>query len=249
MTHFITYSLSLALYWIELSVLTIILYLLSWLPAKITNGFYHALFRAWCWTFVRALGVNLRLHQKNARPLPKQFILVSNHPSAVEDIGIPSLFDVYPLAKMGVKKMPLIGRINLAAGTIFVKRDDKDSRRAAVEALKVLLEKGYNIVLFPEGGCMGRRIHSSFRYGAFDISINSGLPIVPLFLHYEAQEAFEWAPAYSIFEKIWHFITSPNHRANYYVFDAVYPQGFNDKETYAKHVHNLYLQWQSRYLE
>jgi len=126
MLHFIGRSLWLSWCWIELSLFTLFLYALAWLPRILIKSFYSKLFYTWCRVFTRALGVDLRLHEKNINPLPKQYILVANHPSAFEDIGVPALFDVHPLAKMGVKKWFLLGKISEAAGTLFVKRDSKE---------------------------------------------------------------------------------------------------------------------------
>ncbi len=44
--------------------------------------------------------------------LPEQYILVANHPSALEDFGVPALFDIYPLAKAGVRDWFILGRIS-----------------------------------------------------------------------------------------------------------------------------------------
>jgi 1-acyl-sn-glycerol-3-phosphate acyltransferase len=239
----------LVLCWLELVVLTAILYLLSYLPHAWLRWFYHSLFRLWCKMFVRALGVNLRLHQKNRLPLPRQFLLIANHPSAFEDVGIPALFDVRSLAKQEVADWWFAGRINRAAGTLFVKRESRESRRAAAERIVDVLNEGYNVVIYPEGGCKGRRIFTSFRYGVFDASLRTGIPIVPVFLHYEAQEDFEWRAPQTLIDKMWHFMTTQNNRANYYVYDAIDPQQFPDKESYSRHVHALYLEWQARYLD
>lgn len=249
MITFLIRSLWLLWCWIELSVFTILLYLLAWAPRPFTRPYFHFLFRVWCSFFVRALGVELRLHEKNRETLPKQYILIANHPSAFEDVGIPTLFNIYPLAKEGVRTWWLAGRINVAADTVFVKRDDPESRHKAVDVLLEKLARGHNIALFPEGGCKGRRIHSSFQSGAFDLSIRTGIPIVPVFLHYEAQETFEWRQPYTVVHKMWHFMTSRNDQANYYVFDAIYPQGHTNKKEFAEAVRQNYLQWQARYLE
>jgi 1-acyl-sn-glycerol-3-phosphate acyltransferase len=235
--------------WMELSVLTLLLYLLSFLPRILLRPFYFQAFRMWCRWFVRALGVDLRLHQKNRRPLPKQYILIANHPSAFEDIGVPALFPVYSLAKEEVRDWWFAGRINIAAETLFVKRESRESRNAAKEAIVSELGRGHNVLIYPEGGCKGRRIFESFRFGAFDASLRTGVPIVPLFLHYEAQEDFEWQPPWTLLQKIWHILTTRNNRANYYVYDAVDPAKFSDKESFAAQLHGQYLEWQSRYLE
>lgn len=227
---------------------TAVMYLLSWLPQKWLDHFYHRLFRKWCKIFVRAFGVDLKLSQKNKYPFPKHYILISNHPSAFEDIGIPALFNVYSLAKIGVKSWPIAGRISKAAGTFYVDRKSKESRKAIVEIMKTALESGKNIAIYPEGGCRGRRIFETFHYGAFDLSLQTGLPIVPVFLQYEAQQDFEWADQ-PLPIKFYQFLTTKNNRATYYVFDALDPKDYKSKEEYAESVYQMYLQWQKKYLE
>lgn len=235
--------------WIELAVLTAFLYICAFLPKTWLRPWYFPLFRFWCRLFVRALGVNLKLHQKNTRLLPAQYILIANHPSALEDIGIPTLFPVYSLAKEGVRDWWWVGRINVAAGTLFVERESAESRRAAAAQLEAELKKGHNVAVYPEGGCKGRRIFSSFRYGAFDISLRTGIPILPVFLHYESQDDFEWRTPQTLLDKLWHFMSTQNNRANYYVYDAIDPTQFSGKEEYNQYVYNLYLKWQARYLD
>jgi 1-acyl-sn-glycerol-3-phosphate acyltransferase len=232
---------------VDLTILTALMYLLSFLPTKVLGTWYRKCFRYWCKVFVRALGVDLKLHQKNQFPLPQQYILIGNHPSALEDVGVPALMDVSFLAKKEVQHWFIVGRISRAAGTFYFDRQEKDSRKEAVQILKDALEKGVNIGLYPEGGCKGRRIFLPFRYGAFDLSLTTNVPIVPLFLHYESQEDFEWLGQHLLL-KLWQILTSQNRRAHYYVYDAIDPADFKDKESYCEHVQNLYLQWQQRYL-
>lgn len=228
---------------------TCLLYVLSFLPVSVLNRFYPRLFWAWSRSFVRALDVDLNLHQKNARPLPEQYLLIANHPSAFEDIGIPSLFNVYSLAKIEVKDWPVVGRISHAAGTLFVRREDRASRREAYDDILRALEEGKNVALYPEGGCKGRRIFENFHYGVFDISLRTGVPILPVFLHYEMQEQFEWKEGETLLQKIWHYLTPSNNRVNYYVFDAIDPARFSNKEEYMQFVHDRYMEWQGKYLE
>ena len=233
--------------WLDLLVLTLLLYGLSFLPAS-RRPFFPPLFRLWCRLFVRALGVQLVMHQKYVKPLPEHYIVIANHPSIFEDIGIPAMFDVVCLAKREVGDWWIFGRIARAAGTVFVKREDRDSRRKAADKLAAVVESGRNLALYPEGGCTGRRINPRFFYGAFDVSMRTGVPIVPVFLHYEAQESFEWAHQTGP-QKVRDIMRAPNRNANYYVFDALYPQDFDDKQAYMDHAHRLYLQWQARYFD
>ena len=199
--------------------LTALLWLLAWLPWPGRHPVAR-LFGAWSRSFVRALGVDLRLHQKNLKLLPERYILIANHPSAFEDVGIPALFDVVSLAKMQVADWFIVGRISKAAGTLYVDRDDPASRDQAIEVMVNTVNAGQNICLYPEGGCKGRRLFHEFKSGAFEVSIRTGVPILPVFLHYEAQDDFEWL-GQTLPDRIRQMLFTVNNRANYYVFDQI----------------------------
>lgn len=233
--------------WIELILLSVPLYLFSLLPGDRRGG-YRTIFRIWCRAFVHALGVDLRLHQKNREPLPQRYLLIANHPSAFEDIGIPALFDVDCLAKKEVSSWWLVGRISVAAGTLFVRRESRGSRRQASQEIAARLHAGRNVALFPEGGAKGKRLHHPFHYGAFEISLSTGIPILPVFIHYEAQDDFHWADE-TLPRKLLDIMMAVNNRANYYLHDAFWPQNFSDKADYAEQVHQRYVDWQARYLD
>ena len=235
--------------WLELTAFTAVLYGLSFLPGFLTRPFYFFLFRLWCKVFVNALGVDLRLHQKNTQPIPEHFILIANHPSAFEDIGIPALFKVYSLAKAEVADWWWVGRIVKAAGNLFVQRESRESRRAAAEQIIEFVNRGKNVAIYPEGGCKGRRIFHTFKHGAFDISLQTGVPILPVFLHHESQDDFEWRDPQTLPHKLWHMLTTQNHHVNFYLYDAIDPQNFSSKEAFNEYVHQLYLEWQARYLD
>jgi 1-acyl-sn-glycerol-3-phosphate acyltransferase len=150
--------------WIDFIAFTALIYLLSWLPWRGKHPVAR-MFNAWCRAFVRALDVDLRLHQKNLKHLPRRFILIANHPAAFEDIGIPALFDVVSLAKRQVQDWFIVGRISKAAGTLYVDRDDPASRHHAIDAMVEAIQAGQNIALYPEGGCKGRRLYHEFLSG------------------------------------------------------------------------------------
>jgi 1-acyl-sn-glycerol-3-phosphate acyltransferase len=237
-----------AIGWADFVAFTALMYLLAWLPWPGRHPVAR-LFHAWCRAFVRALDVDLRLHQKNRRRLPERFILIANHPAAFEDIGIPALFDVVSLAKIQVQDWFVVGRISKAAGTLYVDRDDPESRRQAIDTMVAAVQSGQNIALYPEGGCKGRRLYTEFLSGAFDVSMRTGVPILPVFLHYEAQDDFEWQPPYTLPQKIWHMMTSVNNRANFYVFDPLEPKDYADKHAMRDGAYALYVHWNARYLE
>ncbi len=234
--------------WLDFILVSVLVYALSWLPWPGRHP-VAGLFRTWCRSFVRALDVDLRLHQKNRRRLPERFILIANHPSAFEDIGIPALFDVVSLAKLQVQDWYVAGRIAKAAGTLFVDRDNPESRHQVIQTMVDAVNAGQNIALYPEGGCKGRRLFKEFKSGAFDVSIRTGVPILPVFLHYEAQDDFEWQPPYTLPDKIRHIAAAVNNRANYYVYDVLDPKDYADKYAMKAAAYALYTRWDKHYLE
>ena len=81
---------------------------------------------------------------------------------------------------MELKKMPVVGQILEASGTIFLDRTDKEK---AIEALKPAidsLKSGISIVIFPEGTRSYDYTLGSFKKGAFHIAMEAGVPIVPI---------------------------------------------------------------------
>jgi lyso-ornithine lipid O-acyltransferase len=228
--------------------LTAVLWLLAWLPWPGRRHPVACLFGAWSRAFVRALGVDLRLQQKNLKALPGRYILIANHPSAFEDVGIPALFDVVSLAKVQVADWFVVGRISRAAGTLYVDRDDPESRDQAIEVMVNTLQAGQNICLYPEGGCKGRRLFHEFKSGAFEVSMRTGVPIVPVFLHYEAQDDFEWL-GQTLPDRIRQMLFTVNNRANYYVFDPLEPKDYADKYAMKAAAYAKYTEWNAKYLE
>ena len=226
---------------------TALLWLVAWLPWPGRHPVAR-LFGAWSRSFVRALGVDLRLHQKNRTRLPDRYILIANHPSAFEDVGIPALFDVVSLAKVQVAEWFVVGRISKAAGTLYVDRDDPASRDQAIEVMVNTVNAGQNICLYPEGGCKGRRLFHEFKSGAFEVSMRTGVPILPVFLHYEAQDDFEWQ-GQTLPDRIRQMLFTVNNRANYYVFDPLEPKDFKDKYAMKAAAYEKYVDWNAKYLE
>lgn len=233
--------------WLALILLTAVMYPLAFLPgASGPYPWYRWLFRIWCRAWVHALGVDLRLHQRNRRPLPEQYILIANHPSAFEDIGIPALFPVRNLAKIEVRDWWIVGRISAAAGTLYVRRESQQSRKEAIELMIRTLSAGDNLALYPEGGVMGKHLHHQFKLGAFEVSLRTGIPILPVYLHYEAGDDFYWGKQ-TLMRKILDIMLTRNNQANYYVYEAFEPRDYTDKEAYARMAHARFLEWEDRH--
>jgi lyso-ornithine lipid O-acyltransferase len=259
MIHTLCVSIKFILCAIDALFHTICLYTFSWFPgiARQARGIpekrswytrlYKAYFRYWCWSVIRFLGVSLYPCQHYKNPLPKNYILIANHPSVFEDLGMSALFSVRFLAKKEVHHWWVVGRIGAAAGTLYVNRHDRNDRQKASAALEEAVKAGDNVGIYPEGGCKGRRLSLPFYYGAFQCSLNTGIPLLPVFLEYPAQEDFEWANQ-SLLIKLLQIIRSRHKQVYYHIFDPIDPKNFKTVEAYCQQVQEIYQNWQNRFL-
>ena len=215
------------------------------LPISLNQFFMHHMFRMTCRAFMRFLNIRCHLYQKYKGILPKNYILISNHPSGVDILVLNSLFSVYPLAKMEVQNWWFLGRIARAAGVLFVRREDKSSRGIAREALAIYAAKGKNLLIYPEGGCFGKHLRP-FKQGAFDTAVLSGLPILPIYLQYGAETTLEWGE-HGLLQHIWNVIRSPDKYIHCYIFSPIMPDAFFDGTALKNYVHKLYQVWEAKY--
>ena len=112
-------------------------------------------------------------------------IVVSNHRSYLD--GILVLKDVLamPIGKQEVASWPVIGWGARLSGIIFVDRAAKDSRSQARALATQALNKGYSVVVCPEGTTSDQAQTLPFRRGIFDVAAENGFAIVPLAIEYK----------------------------------------------------------------
>lgn len=109
-------------------------------------------------------------------------VLVANHSSLLD---INAAFAASPspivfLSKASVRKVPLLGKLNEMAGTVFVERGNRDSSENAVNQLTATLKEGRSVLVFPEGTRSQDNAIQPFKKGAFHLAKSASAPIVPM---------------------------------------------------------------------
>ena len=245
MFYLLIKTLRFALFILDFCSVLLFTFTCSFLPTSINKYFMHGLFRLMCKSFLNAIGGQVHIHQKNRAALPKHFLLIANHPSGYDILLLNSIFKVYPLAQSGVRKWFFFGRIAKAIGTVFVDRSDKSSKGVAKQACLDGLLEGKSILIYPEGGCFGKDLRD-FKYGAFNLSMESQVPILPIYLQYEAENSFEWGNE-SLPWHLFNIFKAKNKHVHCYIFDAVHPQHFKDAAQLKDYMHRMYQKWQQLY--
>ncbi|KAJ8038989.1 1-acyl-sn-glycerol-3-phosphate acyltransferase alpha [Holothuria leucospilota] len=140
-------------------------------------------------------GIKLKIcgweNLKEERP----FIIVCNHQSSVDNIGMMEVIPENTVCMMK-KSLKYAGPFGLAAilcGTIFVDRSNPEKAKQALEdTVQIILKEKVNLWMFPEGhrNMMKQREDHMlpFKKGAFNIAVKAQVPIVPIVL--SSQEPF-----------------------------------------------------------
>lgn len=168
--------------------------LLAWLPFRVRGV------RLSAWSFslgVRLLMPALGLRFQCTDPqriLQHRGFVLSNHVSFFDTIVMAYLLPVRFVSKAEVKKWPFIGAIARSTGTLFVDRSDKSDRSSVrgqvVDAIRA--QQYPPIVVFPEGTRNPLDTLLPFRYGIFEIAVESEVPYLLCAIHYEETESMTW---------------------------------------------------------
>lgn len=112
----------------------------------------------------------------------KGVVLIANHGSLID---INAAFSASPwpivfLSKASIRKVPLLGKLNELAGTVFVERGNRASSEQAVNQLTLTLKTGRSVLVFPEGTRSLDGSVQAFKKGAFHLAKAGGACIVPM---------------------------------------------------------------------
>ena len=120
-------------------------------------------------------------YQTKKYTFPKTCIIVSNHSSYLDIVMsvLPVKFTCLSMAKAELLKIPLF-KLFFKYMDIPVNRKSKmDAHKAFVTAGEKI-DKGFSILIYPEGTISNEGVLKPFKNGAFKLAIDKQLPIVPM---------------------------------------------------------------------
>lgn len=141
-----------------------------------------ALGHAWAKRMLPSVGVELEVI---GQPPRERVLLLSNHRSYLD---IPILLSQIPcafLAKAEIADWPVFGSAARLSHAVFVKREDKLSRRAARRASVERLLEGLTLAAFPEGTTSRGPGLLPFFPGLFQEAELHGFPVMPAAIEFD----------------------------------------------------------------
>lgn len=137
--------------------------------------------RHWMRHVPKVMGMDV---EKIGQPLNTPCLYVANHIGYIDPFFILMSVEANVVAKAEIKKWPLVGLAGYLTGTIFVKRENKDSRYATAQAIETALSAGKSILVFPEGTTSAGPLTLPFRPRSFEAAARAGVPVQPVALYY-----------------------------------------------------------------
>lgn len=156
--------------------------------------FFFRLARIWAKIILFGMGFIPKVKFEQKLEKRKSYLLISNHTSMI-DIMMMLYVSKNPFVFVGKKELanyPLFGFFYKRT-CILVDRKDNKSRHAVFHQAQKRIDQGLSICIFPEGGVPDDTsiVLDTFKDGAFRISINHKIPLVPI-VFYDNKEKFSY---------------------------------------------------------
>jgi len=148
----------------------------------------------------KVLGISLDVSGKDGIKRDTSYVFMSNHLSLIDG---PLLFMLIPqsirvILKKEVFKVPIIGQAMRQAGFIPVDRKAlKGGKESIDRAARMMREKGFSFLIFPEGTRSRDGKPQPFKRGGFFLALSSQAAIAPVTI----DGTYELMPKGSFFAK------------------------------------------------
>ena len=148
------------------------------------GGVYQRAMHRWCRAALRAAGVEVVVHNPEYMSELEGRVYIANHVSWYDIFALAAVIPRYTwIAKAELKRIPFFAQAALAAGIVFI---DRDNRKSAFESYHMAAEqvkRGRSVIICPEG-TRGRDYHlRPFKKGPFVLAIAAQAPVIPTIVH------------------------------------------------------------------
>lgn len=145
--------------------------------------------QSWSKLLLLVLGVRVKIE---GSPIQNSAVmLVSNHVSWVDIFILNSCRTTFFVAKKEIRDWPIVGRLVVQTGTIFVDRSSRSAMRGVNKELGERFAKGMCTGLFPEGTTSDGLSVKSFFGGLLEAPLKAQIPIQPvaILLYHKGQRS------------------------------------------------------------
>lgn len=164
----------------------------AWLRPRLGDRLGAAWVTLWARLLRQILGMRITV----SGPIPRgPCLLVCNHLSYVDIIGLLAVLPVRFLAKREVAHWPLIGPLARSVGTLFIDRTRRLDVARAIDEMRGVLTRRQPVVVFPEGTSSDGTAVLPFKPSLFAVAIDAAVPVRCAAIAYATPDSCQPAPA------------------------------------------------------
>ena len=196
--------------------------------------YFYKIAHYWGKLIVFLMGFRIKVLRSTKLIHNKSYMLSPNHTSLIDAMVLLAIVPHNPfvfVGKIELKKIPIFGYFYRKT-CILVDRNSKKSRASVYVNTRKKLDYGYSISIFPEGGVPNQKVLlDNFKDGAFKMSIEHHIPIVPFsFLNFKEHMS-------------WTFFTGGPGTLLVKIHDPIPTEGFSikDMDTLKQRVRQIIL--------
>jgi len=158
----------------------LLLWMLTFNKRKALNGMTYLL----GWIGSMAAGLRLTIDGLDIIDDNRPAIFIFNHQSGIDPIILCRLLrkNIVGVAKIELKSHPVIGPLLTFGDTLFVDRDNKQSKADVLDDANLVLSHTLSVAISPEGTRSKHTEVGQFRSGPFRLARRSNRPIVPIII-------------------------------------------------------------------
>jgi 1-acyl-sn-glycerol-3-phosphate acyltransferase len=170
--------------WTAIVLITMVVTPIMVIRSMFANSGYatYRLGRFWNWAVAKSMGVTFTITGAEKVIPGESYIITPNHQSFAD---ILALFVSLPtpfrwVIKRELLKIPLFGKALGATGAICLDRSDKDRSVKSLQEGANQLERGWSVLIYPEGTRTPDGLLHPFKKGAFMMAVQTGMSILPV---------------------------------------------------------------------
>lgn len=141
--------------------------------------------------------LNVHIETKQSRPdlFNRNYFMVCNHMSYIDILVLSKCQPAVFVTSVEMEKTFFLGDMAKLGGSFFVNRINRRKIKEEVAALQTLLEKGFNVFIFPEGTSTDGQELLPFKKSLFRVPFQAkDYPILPICLKYESIDGEPFGP-------------------------------------------------------
>lgn len=150
-----------------------------------------------CRALLRAFNVDVSLinDQNFQRRGNQGHLIIANHISYFDVCLIGAYFPAVFITSVEVSQTPGLGLITKIAGCLFVERRRKTSVVNDIDQITSLLNRGFDVMVFPEGTTSNGTYFLDFKKSLLESAVRSRSQVTALCLKYEAVDGERFCSA------------------------------------------------------